>query len=243
VIRGVGPGLARFGIGDAIADPRLTVFDASGQTVASGDDWSTQAASPGRLTVVLRVDDSTITRVGAFSLETGSKDAALQLRGLRPGNYTVQLTGGAGQTGNGLIEVYEDDNRAERITNLSSRVFVSPQAVAVAGISVRGGVAKRILVRAVGPTLASFGVASPLPDPRLELRDAVGVVAANDDWESQSNAVDIRAAANRVGAFALGSGTKDAVILATLPPGNYTAVIESVQGGSGVALLELFEVE
>jgi hypothetical protein len=92
LIRGVGPGLAQFGVGGVLADPEIRVF-LGGEVIAQNDTWASG-------------DASTFTRVGAFSLASKSKDAAMVIT-LPPGSYTVQVTGVGGTTGAALVEVYE----------------------------------------------------------------------------------------------------------------------------------------
>ena len=98
LIRGVGPSLAAFGVTGAVSNPALTVFNAAGAVVAANDTWGS-APNLADLTAAT-------ARAGAFALTTGSEDAALLLT-LDPGAYTVQLSGTAGATGTGLIEIYE----------------------------------------------------------------------------------------------------------------------------------------
>lgn len=93
LIRGVGPGLKPFGVSGALADPKLKVFDASGKTIASNDDWDSGLAA-------------SFSRTGAFSLPAGSKDAALTIM-VGPGAYTVELSAAESGPGAGLIEIYE----------------------------------------------------------------------------------------------------------------------------------------
>ena len=93
LVRGIGPALRAFGVGDVLADPKLELFDATGARVATNDDW-TPGLAP------------TFTEVGAFALTAGSKDAAFVVT-VPPGLYSVQLATGDGVSGQGLIEVYE----------------------------------------------------------------------------------------------------------------------------------------
>ena len=127
--------------------------------------------------------------------------------------------------------------------NVSSRAMVTPTSPAICGLSIQGPVPKRVLLRGGGPGLSVFGISGVLSDPRLTLKDARGVtVATNDDWEASANSVDLRAAMPAVGAFAVASGSKDAALLVTLAPGNYTLIVEGAPGLSGVALVETYEV-
>jgi hypothetical protein len=169
---------------------------------------------------------------------------------VEPGAYTAALSGQVDpatqrpDVGVGLIELYEYDRRADRLVNLSARVTVGIGGeVAIPGLAVRGAVSKRLLVRAVGPGLAAFGVSSPLADPRLELRDESGrIIGGNDDWSAQPGAAEVRQAAATVGAFALTEGSRDAAQLLTVTPGNYTVVVNGAPATTGIALVEVYEV-
>ncbi len=127
--------------------------------------------------------------------------------------------------------------RTDRLINLSSRVRIGAGRPLITGFVVGGTAAKSVLLRAVGPALAGFGVAGVLPNPRLQLFDAAGnVVAENDDWSG----ADTAAAMARVGAFGLANGVRDAALLADLVPGAYTMQVTET-GGTGVALAEIYD--
>ncbi len=131
--------------------------------------------------------------------------------------------------------------------NLSTRGQVGTGAnVLTSGFVVGGSTPKQVLIRAVGPSLTAYGIASPLNDPQLMvLNSRAEVVATNDNWatpigSNPADAAQIMAASASVGAFGLDSSSRDAVVLATLAPGLYTA---QVSGGTGVALVELYDVD
>jgi hypothetical protein len=113
--------------------------------------------------------------------------------------------------------------------------------VLITGFVVGGSGTGRILVRAAGPALSAFGLGGVLVDPKLELFRSVGassvLVAENDDWSNTT-----LAAQQSVGAFALTPGSKDAVLVATLEPGSYTAQVSGVGGTTGVALVEIYQL-
>ena len=96
-----------------------------------------------------------------------------------------------------------------------------------------------MLVRAIGPGLGVFGVPGTMPDPKLELFSGANVIAASDNWGGDAS---LTAAGKAVGAFAIADlQSKDAMILVTLAPGNYTAQVTG-SGSGGVALVEVYEV-
>jgi hypothetical protein len=107
----------------------------------------------------------------------------------------------------------------------------------IAGFAVTGDVAKTLLIRGVGPKLATFGVGDRLTDPKIEVRTVGDVMlAANDDWSPS-----VAAATPGLG-FAFDAGSKDAALLVTLPPGAYTAQLSGADGGTGTGLIEIYEV-
>ena len=235
IIRAVGPSLAKLGVAGVLPDPTLTLFQ--GTRVYSRDFGPWDANDDGGAT-----QRAVFAKLGAFPLDAGSKDTVI-FATVPPGNYTVQLASASGLTGTALIEIYENDNLATRLTNLSSRAVVTPVTPAICGVSIQGPVPKRVLLRGIGPALAAFGIAGALADPRISLVDTSGnTVAQNDNWETNANTGDLRAAMAAAGAFALPAGGQDAALLVTLAPGNYTLVLAGAAGQSGVALVEAYEV-
>ena len=231
LVRAIGPGLQPFLPGVLLAgDPRLELFDGTSTLVQSNDNWSGTSNL-----------SAAFARVGAFALPGSSLDAAL-LNDISGAN-TARFV--ASSTGKGLLEVYAADASptAARLINLSVlNVAGNGDNVLVAGFVIAGNTAKTLLIRGVGPALASFGVSGALGNPRIDLYRGSTVVASNDDWSSLPNAFQISAAAVSVGAFALPVDGKDAAILVTLPPGTYTAQVSSSDNSSGLALAEVYEV-
>jgi hypothetical protein len=231
LIRAVGPSLAGYGVTGALAHTRLVIY--RGQTKIAESQTPT---GPGVATAS--------QRVGAFALPNGSQDAALFVT-LEPGNYSAHVTSPSGATGVVLVEVYEAAEGAltptsPRLINLSSRGRVETgDAIMIAGIVVTGDAPKRLLLRAVGPGLAPFGVGGVLNDPLLRLYQGDRMVAENDDW---AGAVEVTAAAATVGAFALAGTSQDAALLVTLEPGSYSAHVSGRHGSTGLALVEVYEL-
>ncbi len=223
LLRGIGPTLAAFGVGGTLADPRLAVFSGSTQGAAN-DDWAATLAP-------------VFSGLGAFALTNGSKDAALQLN--VAGARTAQISGAAGTGGVVLVEVYDAGaGTAQRLVNVSARSQVGTgDNILIAGFVVDGAVAKTLLIRAVGPTLGAFGVGGALTDPKLEIFSGQTKIVENDNWSTVTEAT-----AAGVGAFALAAASRDAALLVTLPPGQYSAQVAGVAGGTGEALVEVYEV-
>jgi hypothetical protein len=223
LVRAVGPGLSPFGVNDAMADPRLTLY--RGAVVeGANDDWGGGATQA-----------SVFASAGAFALPPGSRDAALVA--MIEGGRTVQVVGAA--AGTVLVEAYDTGTGDfPRLVNVSARNRVSGSSEPlIAGFTLVGNAPRTILIRGVGPTLASFGVLGALSDPQLELYSGATKINENDNW---ANALS--ATFGTVGAFSLVPGGRDAVLLVTLAPGGYTVQVSGVGGAVGDALIELYEV-
>jgi hypothetical protein len=130
-----------------------------------------------------------------------------------------------------------------RLANISTRARVDTGAnIAIAGFVISGQDSKPVLIRAIGPTLASFGVTSALATPKLDLFRGSTVIASNTGWATAGNTPAIIAASLQAGAFALGANSADSVIFTTLPPGSYTAQVSAASGAPGVALIEVYDL-
>jgi len=235
LLRAVGPGLAGFNVAGSLTDSQLTLFG-SGSVLLHNDDWSS-GVNPA---VVATLSVS----VGAFPLVPGSKDAATSTS-LPYGPYTMHIGAADGASGVGLAEVYDADDApadfaASRLVNISARAHAgSGSETLIAGFVIVGKNTKRVLIRAVGPGLTQFNVDGVLADPQLMLFSGSTALASNDNWSGDAT---IQAAAAAVGAFALPANSSDAALLATLPPGAYTAHVSGASGLGGIALIEVYEV-
>ena len=238
LIRGVGPSLTGFGVTGVLPDPVLTVFDANNGTVATNDNWSTGTNSNQTVAIT--------SRVGAFALAANALDASL-VANLTPGSYSAVVTGKANATGIALMEAYDPSTTTTtaRLVNMSARTSVGTGgSILIAGFSISGDAPKQLLIRAVGPSLAQFGVTGVLADPQLALfrQGNATALQQNDNWLAAPNAAQIGLAAGNAGAFALPANSRDAALLVTLDPGTYTAQVSGVDNTTGVALVEIYEV-
>lgn len=226
LVRAVGPTLSTLGVNGAVSDPVLSVFDASGNIVATNDNWDSSLSS-------------TFSQAGAFALSSGSKDSAVVLS-LPGGIGTAHVTSNA--AGVALVETYDLDGAtsASRLVNLSARAPIGTgDAVLIAGFVVNGTGGKRILVRGIGPKLTAYGVTNALSDPKLAVYNSSSVkIAENDDWNASLTSLF-----TALGAFALDANSKDAALLVTLPAGSgYTVVVSGVGTATGEAVVELYEI-
>ncbi len=223
IIRASGPSLSEQGVSGALADPVLELHEPDG-TVIMNDNWKdTQAAA--------------ITASGVAPSD--DQESAI-IATLEPGAYTAIMSGRNGSTGVGLLDAYDlSQGTASSLANISTRGFVQTgDNVMIAGFIVGGTTGDgTIVVRGIGPSLAAAGVSGVMANPMVEVHDASGaVIAANDDWmdgpDEKTIAADGLAPTNG----------KEAAVLATLPPGAYTAILSGVGGTTGVGLVEVYDL-
>ncbi len=221
LVRAAGPALAAFGLTGAMADPRLELFNGT-TSVFTNDNWPANLAP-------------TFVSVGAFAFPSASLDAAF-VQGL-DGPRTIQARGtGAGVV---LVEAYDlGSANTPRMINVSARNRVGTgDDILIAGFNVAGTGTKQLLIRAVGPTLADFGVTGTLADPILEVYSGNTKIAENDNW-----AASLSSTFTAVGAFQLTAGSRDAALVTSLTPGAYTVQVRGVASGTGEAIVEIYEV-
>lgn len=242
VIRALGPTLTDAGVPGALADPYLELHNAAGALITSNDNWK----------------DTQMAAIQATGLAPPHDSESAIYANLGPGTYSAQVSGVGGSVGTGLTEVYElsdqtnPANDLNRTTNLSSRVMVrTGSQIAIVGIIVHGlptpqpQLPRRVLIRALGPTLGGFGVPNYLPNPYLRLLDANGVqLATNNDWKTaDTSPTGIYKAKITAAGYAPvdPAGAVESIIVATLTPGTYTVECSGVNNSQGIALVEAYE--
>ena len=236
LIRASGPALDSFNVAGTLPDPSLDLF--SGSTViGSNNGW-------GGSTPFIDL----AAAVGAFPwVNASSHDAAL-IENLSSGPYTAQISGASSDSGVALAEIYDATPAAAytpatpHLVNISARVEVGTgDNVLIVGFVIGGSTSSTVLIRASGPALAAFGVAGPLADPLLSLFSGSTLLGSNFGWGGDAA---ITSAAKTVGAFAwTEAASEDSALLVTLPPGAYTAEISGAINDTGVALIEVYEVQ
>jgi subtilisin family serine protease/outer membrane protein assembly factor BamB len=235
LIRGAGASLVAFGLADAISNPELQLYTQASLLEGSNLDWG--------MTDTL---STMMQTVGAF-LPYAAKDSAL-LASLS-GIHTAWVFDEANASGVTMAEVYDADMTSGalpasgRLTNISARAMVrSGNKIIIAGFVISGNVPHQYLIRAVGPSLAAYGVPNTLAKPHLDLYKGGTIIQSNEGWGGNAA---IKAAAAKVGAFDLASDTSlDSAMLVTLEPvdGGYTAQVLSADSSTGVALVEVYQV-
>ena len=221
VIRARGPSLAALGVPGVLANPILQLF--SGQTqIDSNDNWQ---AHPNAAQVI----SSTFA-------PTNPNEAAI-FTTIGPGAFTAIVTGAGGGTGIAIVEVFEVDGPDRQLINISTRGFVSTgDNVMIGGFIIGGTTNQTVLVRARGPSLTALGVPGALANPTLEIYSGQTLVASNDNWQTNFNASAIQATGNAP------TDANESAVLASLPPGPYTAIVRGVGNNSGVGIVEVFAV-
>ena len=227
ILRALGPSLSDFGVSGALSDPVLNLYNSSGTLVATNDDWQTDIGA-------------TFIEQNGLAPGNPAESAHLQTD-LTPGAYTVVVTGKNGAQGISLAEVYEVPSPGVNsiLTNVSGRGFVGTgDNVLISGFIVGDVGSGTVVVRALGPSLGSFGVSQPLSDTVLTIVDSNGsVIATNDNWQDSNNAVDIQ---NK--GLAPPNPLESAIVL-HLPAGAYTAIVSGANGATGNALAEVYDLE
>jgi hypothetical protein len=229
VLREIGNSLGALGITNALSDPEIELHNEKGDIIASSDDWIDGANG---------LDASVIA---SYHLDPSNSRESALLATLNPGNYTVVVRAFDNQdgklTGTALLELYDLHITGGRAGNLSTRgQILGGDNILIGGFIVGGNQSKQVILRALGPTLASQ-VANSLADPTLELRNANGnSIASNDNWGDGPDAASIQAKG-----FAPGQSSESALQV-TLNPGSYTAIVRSANNSTGVALVEIYDL-
>ncbi|HWM24194.1 MAG TPA: hypothetical protein VNP98_05175 [Chthoniobacterales bacterium] len=228
IIRAIGPSLTQLGVPNALADPVLELHGPGAFATITNDNWREDP-----------VQEAAILATGlapADNLESAI-DATLN-----PGAYTAVMRGTNNTSGVALIEVYDLSQAVApaELANLSTRAFVSTgDDIVIAGFVLGGGNGDgRVALRGMGPSLNAVGVTNALADPTLELRDGNGaLLIANNDWQDDPTQASELMFAGLAPTNALESG-----IVATLPPGTYTALLAGNNNGTGVGLVEFYDL-
>jgi pectin methylesterase-like acyl-CoA thioesterase len=223
LLRALGPSLEAADIDDPLADPVLELRAADGSRIAFNNNWKYSQADEIIATGIPPTDDH---------------EAAI-LKTLAPGAYTAIVKGRRSTSGVALVEVYGlNGTSAGELANISTRGFIEGgDHVMIAGFILAGGTGgSRVIIRAIGPSLSDAGIAGALADPTLELHDGNGIsIAFNDNWrdtqQAEIEATNIPPADDR-----------ESAIVASLPPGPYTAVLASRDGSTGIALVEVYNL-
>ena len=224
LIRGLGPSLPET-IADRLNDPTLELIVPGVGSIAN-DNWR----------------DTQEGEITATTIPPEKNLESAIVATLQPGAYTAILRDKGDQPGVGLVEVFDlNPTSGSELANISTRGFVETGDDVMIGGFIVGpsDLGKlRVIVRAIGPSLADLGVTEPLLDPRLTLFDRNGVaIGSNNNWRTGGQRAEI---------IATGIPPEhdaEAALVATLDPGPYTAIVRGVNDSTGVALVEIFALD
>jgi sugar lactone lactonase YvrE len=221
IVRALGRSLSQSGVAGTLQDPVLEFYNSAGALVIAIDDWQ---------------DNNQRGVIEATGIPPRDDREAAGVFTVAPGAYTAAVRGKNGTSGVGLVEVY-DYNQAARsqLANISTRGRVDTgEDVMIAGF-ILGGNGARVVIRALGPSLTQAGVPGALSDPTLSLRNADGAeIAASNDWREQQAEVQATGVPP--------SDDRESALVTTLGPGSYTAIVAGAAGGTGVALVEVYNL-
>ena len=228
VIRGRGPSV---GVGAdldfaRLPDPFIKLFEGPTQ-LETNDNWGTHPQS------------SVIQNLG---LEPGDPLDSAIYRCLEPGPYTVHLYDVDNLLGIGIVEIFDADSGTPYLFGISTRSKVETgDRISIGGFIVDGDALKQILIRGRGPSMASSGldINTLLSDPTMTLYDGSGtIVYSNDDWQTQTagNATEIADTGIPP------DDPAESAILIDLEPGAYTVHLKGVSDGSGIGIVEIFDM-
>lgn len=235
IVRAKGPSIV--GVSGTLARPQLKLYKAGVSTpVAENIGWSSGTQAQ---TDALK---AAFSQVGLSDFLMGSADCALLTTMDAGAAYTATISGVGETTGVALVEVYELGASSARMSALSCRAQVGTGGdVLIPGIAIAGSSPKQVLIRAKGPGIV--GVGGLLARPTLAVYSGGGVkLSENTGWSTSPDAAAIATATTAVGLVPFTVGSGDCAVLVTLPPGGYTAQVSGVDGTTGVALIEVYEV-
>jgi CSLREA domain-containing protein len=228
VVRAIGPSLIPFGITDALANPTLEIHDSTSAIVATNDDWKTTQTGG------LITSDQTAAITASQVAPSNDLESAI-IADLAPGSYTAVVRGLGNTTGTGVVDAYDlSAGSPANLANIATRGLIQAgDKLMIAGFIIRNG-SVRAVVRAIGPSLAAFGITNALPDTTLQLRDQNGVIVReNDDWQSDQK-TELEATSLQP------SDPLEAAVVVTIPPGQYTAQVRGKPETTGTGVVQVY---
>jgi hypothetical protein len=221
LVTAVGPSMANAGVTGTLQNPQLELYSGS-VLIDSNDDWSNH---PRAAEIPLTYQPDSIY------------ESAILIT-LEPGAYTAIVKGLNDTSGVGLVAVYDmTANSASILRNISSRAQVGGSGeMLIGGLIIEGNTAKKVLIKAIGPSLESTGLTGLLQDPVLEIYSGAEIIETNDDWKNHPQSGEIPQAYQP-------KHIRESAIVATLNPGAYTAMVKGLGGSTGIGLVEVYDLE
>ena len=223
-LRAIGPSLGAVGVSGALNDPVLRLFNSSQIEIGGNDNWQSDS-------------NAAEIRNGGLAPKAATESATVQT--LAPGSYTVVVSSKDASTGIALVEAYDITATANStLANISTRGSIGlNDNVLIGGFIVGGNGSAGVVIRAIGPSLAAFGISSAISDTMLTVFDKNGSpVMTNDNWAADPNAATIQSH------NLAPSNAKESATYLQLPPSNYTAIVRGVSGTTGTGLVEIYNI-
>jgi hypothetical protein len=235
LIRSIGPSLTGFGVPGAMSNPKLELHDAS-NLIGTNDDWQTT-----QLGGIITSDQ--VTAIQSSGLKPNDSAEPAIIATLPAGSYTAIVDGVGGAQGVATVELYDlSPNNGATLANISTRGFIQKGDNVMIGGFIIGGQSLKVIVIALGPSLIPFGINNALTNPQLELHDTNGTLAGNDNWQTTQlgGIITSDQSAEIQNSGLAPSNTAESAIIATLPPGNYTAIAQGAGTEIGVGVIQVF---
>jgi hypothetical protein len=224
VLRALGPSLGNAGVSGALADPVISLYGASGTVLMTNDNWQTGPLA---------------SQIAAEGLAPSVPAESAIRASLAPGSYTAVVTGKNAASGVALVEMYDlSPSTHSKLANISTRGTIGTgDEVLISGFILGDVQSSTVVLRVLGPTLASFGIDHPLGDPILTVYDSYGtILASNNNWQDDPYATNVQQ-----NGLAPANDTESAMML-HLPAGAYTTLAFGANGSTGVGLVEVFSL-
>jgi hypothetical protein len=228
IVRAIGPSLKPFGIADALANPTLEIFNASNTKIASNDNWKTTQVGG-------IVTGNQFAEINGSGLAPNNDLESAIIANLAPGAYTAVVRGAGNSAGTGVVDAFDlSAGSTAKLANIATRGLIQPgDKLMIAGFIVQNGPV-RAVVLAIGPSLVPLGITNALPDTTLELRNQNGVIVRqNDDWMTTQKQ-ELEATGLQP------SNAKEAALVATIPPGQYTAQVRGKPEATGIGVVQIY---
>jgi hypothetical protein len=228
LVRALGPSLVPLGVADAVQNPTLEIFDNSNTKIASNDNWKTTQVG-GNIT------GDQFAEINGSGLKPSNDLESAIIANLPPGMYTAVVRGAGNTVGTGVVDAFDlSTASAARLANVATRGLVQPGDKLMIGAFIIQDGPVRVVVRAIGPSLAGFGVMNALPDTTLELKDMSGMtVVSNDDWMTDQKA-ELEATGLQP------TNNLEAAVVRTIAPGQYSALVRGKPEATGTGVVQIY---
>lgn len=237
IVRALGPSLTPFGVTDALPNPTLEIHDSNNNNaiVAMNDDWQTTQVGG-----IITGDQS--AEINASGVKPSNNLESAIIANLAPGSYTALVRGtGPNNVGTGVVDAFDlSAASSAKLVNFATRGLIQPaDKLMIAGFIIQNGPVKAV-IRAIGPSLAAFGINNALPDTTLQLRDQNGnLILENDNWKVRSSDGSSQQAEMEATQLQP-TNDLEAAFVTTIQPGQYTAQVRGKPESTGIGVVQVY---